>query len=269
MKQNSPAQDGKNPSGHEANFSRQVSAIIEKFEREFRSQEPFVAEFEGEAELERRRAEFERELWLLRVHLLEERPSIDYDDGEELKEMLANKLAVSSPNKVHPSDWWWTPAPADPPIQEILVEVQQALEKETKSKAQPWRRGVFYAWSVLSELVYLVLIIGVFSVAGSKFETIAFSVLVMIYNTVSTRISCIDLGIVYLMQRLEEAYGQVGRALGLKVSVSPAREAGKQIGRSGIAALIHNVSIGVGSLIALWHLVTAILSSLLKNSSWG
>jgi hypothetical protein len=91
----------------------------------------------------------------------------------------------------------------------------------------------------------------------------------MIYNTVSTRISCIDLGIVYLMQRLEEAYGQVGRALGLKVSVSPAREAGKQIGRSGIAALIHNVSIGVGSLIALWHLVTAILSSLLKNSSWG
>jgi hypothetical protein len=39
-----------------------------------------------------------------------------------------------------------------------------------------------------------------------------------------------------------------------------ASEAAKQIGRSGITALIHNVSIGIGSLVALWHLVTAILS---------
>jgi len=259
MRHRNSAQSGDDGvKGHEANFSRQVSAIIEKREREFRSREHSIAEFEGDAELEKQRAELERELWLMRVQLLEERPSIDYDDGEELKEMLANKLAVSSPNKAHSSDWWWTPA--NPSIQEILREVQRALEKETKSKARPWRRAMFYAWSVLAELIYLAIVVGVFSAATSKFETVVFSSLVMIYNAVTSRIGGIGIGAIYLMYRIEEAYGEIGRTLGLRLPVAPAREAAKQLSRSGIAALIHNISIGIGSLIALWHLVGAILS---------
>jgi hypothetical protein len=258
MKPKESVQEADNTSAREASFSRQASTIIEKFEREFGSRERSIAKFEGEAELERQRVEFERELYLVRVHLLEDRPSIDYDDGEELKEMIANKLAVSSPNKAHSSDWWWTPA--DPSIQEILREVQRALEKETKSKAQPWRRGMFYAWSVLSELFYLAIVVGVFSAATSKFETVVFSALVMIYNAVTSRISGIGLAAIYLMYRLEEAYGEIGRALGLKVPTAPAREAAKQTTKSGAVALIHNISVGIGSLIALWHLVAAILS---------
>jgi len=258
MKPNDSAQKGGNSlAGHEANFTRQISAIIEKFEREFRSREPSIAKFDGEAELERRRAEFERELWLMRVHLLEDRPSIDCDDGEELKEMVANKLVVSSPNKVHSSDWWWTPADAS--FQGILREVQRTLEKETESKVRHWRRGMSYAWSVLSELIYLAIVIGLLSAATSKFETMVFSVLIIIYNAVTSRMSVIGLGTVYLMYRIEEAYGEVGRALRLKVPVSPARQAAKQVTKSTVAALIHNVSIGIGSLIALWHLVAAIL----------
>src|SRR5579862_725298 len=101
MKPNGSEQEPENTSAHEASFSRQVSTIIEKCEREFRSRERSIAKFEGEAELEKQREEFEHQLWLIRVHLLEERPSIDYDDGEELKEMIANKLAVSSPKKAH------------------------------------------------------------------------------------------------------------------------------------------------------------------------
>lgn len=251
--------------GHEASFSREVGAIIEKHEKQLLPHEPKREVFasdeayaECREEYERELERSQRELWLMRVHLLEDRPSIDLDHGEELKEMIANKLAVSSPNRIHSSDWWWTPA--DPPFQDILRKVQRVLEKETKSKARPLRRAMFYVWSVLSELIYLALVVGVFSVATSRFETVVFSSLVMIYNAVSSRISGIGLGAIYLMQRLEEAYGEIGRALRLKVSVSPAREAAKQISKSGIAALIHNVSIGIGSLIALWHLVTAILS---------
>jgi hypothetical protein len=257
MKPNGSVEEADNTSAHDASFSRQVSAIIEKFEREFRSRERSIAKFEGEAELERQREELECQLGLMRVHLLEERPSIDYDDGEELKEMIANKLAVGSPNKAHSSDWWWTPA--DPSIQEILREVERALEKETKSKAHPWGRGMFFAWCVLSEIIYLAIVVGVFSAATSKFETVVFSALVMIYNAVTSRISGIGLGAIYLMYRLEEVYGEIGRTLGLKVPVAPAREAAKQISKSGGAALIHNVSIGIGSLIALWHLIAAIL----------
>ena len=260
MKTSNSSQSGDDgTAGHEASFSRQVGTIIEKHEKQLLPNEPerelfFNSEEAYARECERR----QRELWLMRRHLLEDRPSIDYDDGEELKEMIANKLAVSSPNKTHSSDWWWTPA--DPSIQEILREVQRALEKETKSKARSWRREMFYAWSVLSELIYLAIVVGIFSAATSKFETVVFSALVMIYNAVTSRISGIGLGAIYLMYRLEEAYGDIGRALGLKVPTAPAREAAKQTTRSGAAALIRNVSIGIGSLIALWHLVAAILS---------
>ena len=212
----SPVPEGDNTSVHEASFSRQVSTIIEKFEKDFHRRERSIEKFHGEAELEKQQAEFERELWLVRAHLLEERPSIDYDNGEELKEMIANKLAVSSPNKAHSSDWWW--ASSDPSIQELLRDVQRALEAETKSKTQPWRRGMSHAWSVLSELIYLAIVVGVFSAATSKFETVVFSALVMIYNAVTSRISGVGLGAIYLMCRIEDAYGEIGRALGLKVT---------------------------------------------------
>lgn len=257
MKPDNSAPNGSSISGSEATFSRQVSTIIDKFEREFRSREHFIAEFEGEAALETRRTEFEREIRLMRVHLLESRSSIDYDKGEELKEMIANKMAVSSPNRIHSSDWWWTPA--DPLFDDVLKKVQRVLEKETASKSGAWHQGLSYTWSVLSELIYLAIIVGVFSVASSEFETVVFSALVMIYNSVSSRISSVGLATFYILQRLEEAYSEIGRAIGLRVSVYPAREAAKQISKSGVAVLIHNVSIGIGSLIALWHLVAAII----------
>lgn len=266
MKPNDSVQQGGNsPGGHEASFTRQVTAIIEKHEKQVLPHEPKREVFASDEVYALRREEYahehercQRELWLMRLHLLEERASIDLDDGEELKEMIANKLAISSPNKVHSSDWWWTPADAS--FQGILREVQRALEKETKSKSRPWRRVVFHSWSALSELIYLAIVVGLLSAATSKFETMVFSALVMIYNAVTSRVSGIGLGTVYLMYRSEEAYGEVGRALGLKVPVSPAKEAAKQVRKSTVAALIHNVSIGIGSLIALWHLVTAILS---------
>ena len=173
MKRNSSAQEVDNTSAHEASFSRQVSTIIEKFERQFRSSEATIAKIEGEAELERRRAEFNHELLLMRVYLLENCPSIEHDDGEELKEKIANKLAISSPNKADSIDWWWIPA--NHSIQEILSEVQLALDKATNSKAQPWRRGMFYAWCILTEMIYLAIVVAVFSAATSQFETVVFS----------------------------------------------------------------------------------------------
>ena len=106
----------------------------------------------------------------------------------------------------------------------------------------------------------MAIILGIFSVATSTFETVVFSALVMIYNAVSSRIGGVGLGAIYLMQRVEEAYSEIGRAVGLKVSVSPAKEFGKQVTKAGIAAVIHNIFLGIGSLIALWHLVGAILS---------
>jgi len=261
---NRAVQEDDNTSGHEASFSRQVSAIIEKHEKQLLPHEPKREVFASDEAYAERREEYvreyekcQRELWLMRHHLLDDRPSIDLDNGEELKEMIASKLAVSLPNKAHSSDWWWTPA--DRSIQGILREVQRSLEKETKSKAQLWRRGMFYAWSVLAELIYLAIVVGVFSAATSKFETVVFSALVMVYNCVAYTASAIYRGVYSLMWRAERTYGEIGRALRLKVPASPAREAETALSESRVAFMIHAASITIGSLIALWHLVAAIL----------
>ena len=98
---------------HEANFSREVSAIIDKYEKNILLPlEPTRQTFSSDAAYAAHREEYERELqrckrevWLTRIYLLGDRPPIDDDDGEELREMIANKLAVSLQNKAHPSDW--------------------------------------------------------------------------------------------------------------------------------------------------------------------
>ena len=160
-------------------------------------------------------------------------------------------------NKVHSSDWWWTPA--DTSSRGILKEVQQALEKETASKVGISGRIFHYARLVLVELVYLGIVVALFSVARSRFETIVLAALVMIYNSVAYTGSAIYRGLYSLMWRAERAYGEVGRALGLKVPVSPAIEAEKALRESRVAFIIHVASISIGGLIALWHLVAAML----------
>jgi hypothetical protein len=242
----------------EASFSRALDAIVEKFEKTFRKREASIAKFEGEAELERQRAEFERELWLLRVHLVEERPSIEYDNGDELKEMISNKLAVSAVGENQGTDWWWTPANFE--FQGLLQKVQSALEKETQSEHKPWRKGLFYVWSVLGEIVYLSVILGAFSAASSKFESIVFAALVLIYNSTTVAVRGVGLASLTLLYRVEENLGQIGRALKLRMPVGPANEVARQVTKTATIAIIHNISIGIGSLIALWHLVTAILA---------
>jgi hypothetical protein len=250
--------------GHEESFSRRVTAIIDKLEKEwiptdigskeaeralfFRSDEDY------EEETKRRK----REVWLLRSNLLDDRSSIDYDNGQELKEMIANKLAVSVPSKVTALEWWWQPG--DHKVQEILREVQRALEQETKKGPSTWRKALSYAWTFLWELTYLLVVIGIFSVANSKFETVVFATLVIIYNAIATRIGGIGFMALYLISRFEEGYGEIGRALGHRVPVALSREAAGQLSRSGINLLIQSISVGIGSLVAFYHLVIAIIS---------
>ena len=92
---------GDSASSREERFSNQVKAIIEKYEQELLPREPKRERFTPEAyaelleEYKRESEKYQRELWLMRFHLLEERSSIEYDNGEELKEMIANKMAMS------------------------------------------------------------------------------------------------------------------------------------------------------------------------------
>jgi hypothetical protein len=81
----------------------------------------------------------------------------------------------------------------------------------------------------------------------------------MIYNAATQGIGVVGWGTLYLKHAIETAYGKIGRALKLKVPASRTTEAAKGLNRTSALATIHGVSMRIGSLIALWHLVTAML----------
>ena len=115
-------------------------------------------------------------------YLIDIHDSIDEDDVEELKQDIANKLAISSMDRVGRKDWWWTPA--NGLVTGTLKEVQRTLEKMTAGNTRGWPRKLRLAWKVLAELIYLAIVLGVFSVASSEFEIVVFAALVLIYNSV-------------------------------------------------------------------------------------
>jgi hypothetical protein len=192
---------------------------------------------------------------LMHVYIVGNTDSIDEDDAEELKEQIANKLALGT--QADAKDWWWTPASGM--TEQFLKRVQRTLERGTEKKKSPWRHRLRYAWKILVELAYLAIVVGIFSIATSKFETVVFAILVLIYNSTTSVAMGVGLGFAYGALSLQVAYGEIGRRLRLRVPVAPAREAEKQVKGLFASALIHNISVGVGSLIALWQIVSAIL----------
>ena len=100
---------------------------------------------------------------------------------------------------------------------------------------------------------------GLFTAANSKFEDIVFAVLVLIYNSAGSVGSALGMGIVQLLYSNAVAHGEIMRSLNTKASVTDVDEAAKTISNLTVKGVIHNVSIGIGTLIALWHLVTAIV----------
>ena len=116
-----------------------------------------------------------------------------------------------------------------------------------------------WIWWILVELIYLAIVLGLFSVASSKFETVTVAALVLIYNKVAEIFAATALSFTYLAHTAEVIYWEFGRTLRLKVPISRLTEAREALGDLPIPNLIHKISIGIGSLIALWHLVVAFL----------
>ncbi len=205
--------------------------------------------------LEKKRLEREREFHLMSHYLT---AAMDEDDVEELKKHIADKLAYGSLPIIGENDWWWSPA--DDLVASTLRDVQRTIERDTKKKPGNKLRKFRWIWWVLSELIYLAVIIGLFSVASSKFETVVIAALVLIYNKVALLGSGIGIFFVYLTHTAELIYWELGRTLRLRVPISRLTEAKKALGDLPIPTFIRNISIGIGSLIAIWHLVSVLLA---------
>jgi len=205
--------------------------------------------------LEKERLERKREFHLMSHYLT---AAFDEEDAEELKEHIADKLAYDSLPRIGENDWWWSPA--DDLIASTLRDVLRTLEKDTKKTTGDKLRKFRWIWWVLSELIYLAVVIGLFSVASSKFETVVIAALVLIYSKIALVGSGIAIFFVYLAHTAELIYWEFGRTLRLKVPVSRLTEAKKALGDLPVPSFIRNVSIGIGSLIAVWHLVVVLLA---------
>lgn len=232
----------------------EIQSVFAKHEKDFILDEKIAARISGDEGL-RRAEELKRQFWLMRVHILENRDSIDEEEAQELKELIANKLAIGSKTAVD-GDWWWTPA--DPNVASFLEQIQRRIEKGTKTKSRIWKMWPKYIWAVLVELAYLAIVVGVLSVGTTRFETIVLAALVMIYNAVTATKVGVGLSFTFLASALQTAYGDIGRGLRLRLPVAPEREAQKRLNEASIGMFIHGISLGIGSLIAIWEIITTI-----------
>jgi hypothetical protein len=231
-------------------LAAEIKKILDKHESHFRLK---PLSFPND-EFEKDRLEREREFHLMTTFLT---ASVDDDDIEELKQNIANKLALNSLQRIGRYDWWWSPA--SDLVASTLREVQRTLEKATKKKIGDRLHKFRWMWWVLRELIYLAIVVSLFSVASSKFETVVVAALVLIYSRVALVGTGILVSFVHLAYTAELIYWEFGRTLRLKVPISRLTDAKKALGDLPIPSFIRNISIGIGSLIAVWHLVIAVL----------
>jgi hypothetical protein len=232
-------------------FKSEISRILEEHKSRFALQPLSFTD----DELEKDRLERQREFRLMTHYLT---ASIDEEDVDDLKQHIADKLAYDSLRTIGSSEWWWSPS--SDLVASTLRDVQRTLERETKKKIGDRFRKFRWMWWVFAELSYLAIVIGLFSVANSKFETVVVAALVLIYSKVALVGSGIAIFFVYLAHTAELIYWEFGRTLRLKVPISRLTEAKKALGDLPVPSLIRNFSIGIGSLIAVWHLVVVLLA---------
>ena len=189
----------------------------------------------------------------LKANVVGDENSIGEPQIDELKDQIANKLALGV-NKAGDYDWWWQGA--DGRSEAVLRDVLKILEKARPDTSARYR-WIAYIWRIFMQLVYLVIVLCVFSAADTKFETIVIAMLVLTYNAIVGTREGVGLTFFEMNAALREMYGEMGRSLRLKIPVSAERKAKARIDQSGGDLLIKGLPLMVGSLIAIWKIINA------------
>ncbi len=233
--------------GKREEIKRAIAGIIDKHQAEYES--TF-----GVTSSEEKRDLARREFELLRTWAL---GNFDYN-AEHLSENLRNKLTVSMTERSQPSDYWWQPT-EDEGISSALAEIIEELEKQTRTRSKLFWKVVKYILSGLREVVYLAVVILVIDAAKSKFETIVYCLLALIYNVASGARSGVGWTTQSISHQLTDSLGDIARELKLKVPAALRVQSLKAGNEAGIHMIIHSIGLGIGTLTALWHLVGTLL----------
>jgi hypothetical protein len=235
------------------NLRPEIEKILAEHEKNFMLDEEIAKRFSNEDGV-RLVQELRQEFWQIRAHLVENTGvTIDKDEAEDLKDSIDSKLAVGAKIAAE-GDWWWKPA--GPACEAVLKDVERVLRKTLKERW--WRAALRYLWRVLVEIIYLILVIGAFSVTSSKFEIVVVGILVLIYNAASVGASLTSFTFCYFVAGMQKVYGDIGRSLKLRIPMAPEKGAEKTLNTASVNLMIHNVSLGLGSFVALWKFVNAV-----------
>jgi hypothetical protein len=180
--------------------------------------------------------------------------TIGKDEAEDLKDSIDSKLAVGAKIAAE-GDWWWKPA--RPSTERVLQDVQRVLRKTLKEHW--WRAALRYLWRVFVEIIYLMLVIGAFSVASTKVEILVIGILVLIYNAASVGAGLTSFTFCYFVAGMHKVYGDIGRSLKLRIPTAPEKDAEKTLNTASVNMMIHNLSVALGSLFARWKVVNVVL----------
>jgi hypothetical protein len=234
------------------NLRPEIEKILAKHEKDFMLKE--IPERFSDEDGVRLVQELRQEFWQIRAHLVENtEATIGKDEAEDLKGLIDSKLAVGAKIAAE-ADWWWEPA--RPSTERVLQDVERVLRKTLKERW--WRAALRYLWRVFVEIIYLILVIGAFSVATTKFEIIVVGILVLIYNAVRVSSGWISFTFCYFVLGLHKVYGDIGRSLKLRIPMAPEKDAEKTLNTASVNMMIHNVSVALGSLFALWKIVNVV-----------
>ena len=115
-------------------------------------------------------------------------------------------------------------------------------------------------WPIARSIVAIAIALGIFGVVSSPFETIAVSVILLIYATVSRQQSTSALRFDLTAYRAQSQFLDVRTLLGQPASTEETRSLFEQKGNSdkSIFPVVGNYVLFAVDMIAFWHLVTAV-----------
>jgi hypothetical protein len=153
-------------------------------------------------------------------------------------------------------------------LTEYLADaVAVGMELADKNRRKRQRAGgyVGHAWAVITGLVRVALVIGIFEAAKTRFETIVFAILVLIYNSAEQFYWANTCSGMVMMFSMHSQFSRILRQLKAdepswqrKTRLGEEREAQKKSALTIVRFYISIVFIGITSLYALLRLIFAL-----------
>jgi hypothetical protein len=144
--------------------------------------------------------------------------------------------------------------------------LEKAKEKRKRESKESNSRYIGYAWSVLKGLIRIAVVIAVFGIADSKFQTVVFALLIMTYNGLEGAASSQGYLILQMVTALNEEFARLRRLMKERLSSFDeeiqSEETQKLINaanKSTVQYFIHGIFVSITWVIALWKLGESII----------